>query len=1484
MKKSKTNLNNNNTNYSDREVNDHFDKEKPALFPVVGIGASAGGIEALIALLKSLPPDLGMGYVIIQHLSPHHESILPQILQHHTTMTVHEVKTDTEIEPGHVYVIPADAYLSIELQVLKLISRQRSKMNGHPIDFFFTELANVYKSKAIGIILSGTASDGTLGLKAIKAQGGFSFAQDKSAIFQGMPQSAAMSGNVDHVLPPEKIAEQLAMFVKMPFQELTAEKIMAESDQEMKKILAILMRSHAVDFNQYKQTTIHRRILRRMYLNRFTALEEYTKMLKENPQEVNALYQDMLINVTDFFRDPSIFEALTKKVLPAIFKSKKPSEPIRIWIPGCATGEEAYSFAICLLEFLGTKGLSTPIQIFATDLDELAIEKARIGIYVKSALTNVSPQRLHRYFTKIDGSYQVVKSIRDICIYAPHNLLKDPPFSRMDIISCQNVLIYVESNSQRKIMHSFHYALKHSGFLLLGKSESIGNSTELFEQADKNYKIYTRKAVQSHPQFDFFRTNRLGFQEHTEDGRDNMTPQTETDLEKEMDKLLLSRFVPASVIINKDLEILRFRGTTAPFLQPSSGKASFNLLKMAKEELVFELRSLIAKSKKANQPVKKEGVSLMINGEESAVSIQVVPVNGSGNEPYYLIVFSDQPATKFSDVQAARGKGKKSDAKNKRVEALEQELREAREHMKSMSEEFEATREELQSANEEVLSSNEELQSINEELETSKEELQSTNEELTTINEELLNRNDDLKEARDYAAAIVDTIKEPLVVLYTDLRVSTANKSFYQFFHVTPDETEGYYFYDIGKGQWKIPGLHKQLTEIFTGEKQFKNFEVSQDFPGIGKKSLLVNAISMLMENQKENKILLAIEDITERKNAEEALKELNALQSDILSSISDVFLAIDKNWNFRYINKKAEQLFGMPASEALGQKIWEIYPPYKQSELEKAFRTSLQTMKPLDFEFFESKTSKWFYYRVYPTNEGLTVYGTDITEFRVSQELLLQSQERYQAFLSQSTEGIWRFELDVPMPTSLPVEKQLDFLYKYAYLEECNDAMAKMYGYAHVAEINGARLASLLPVNEVNRQYLLSFINSGYKLSEALSAETDQQGNPKYFFNNLLGITEQGFLKRAWGTQRDVTEQKIAEEKLKSSEERFRLLIQNSFDIITIFSEDGTITYQSPSITQVLGYLPEERVHNNIITEPIVHPEDRSVKEGMIRESIAKPGERIRAEFRLQHKDGSYKILEAVCVNFLQDARIRGIVANYRDITERRKLEQQKEEFIGIASHELKTPVTSIKAYAQILHQHFTEAADPSSAILVEKMNNQIDRLTKLIIDLLDVTKISGGQLQFREETFDLNELINEIVDELQHTTQKHRIIKQLQPSRMLTADRDRTGQVFTNLLSNAIKYSPEADKVIVSTKTDSADEITVCVQDFGIGMTEEMQRKVFQRFFRVNETTRNTYPGLGLGLYIAAEIIKRQGGKISVESKKNEGSTFCFTLPVKV
>jgi two-component system CheB/CheR fusion protein len=1188
-------------------------------FPIVGIGGSAGGMEAFSIILENLPADLGMAYIYIQHLSPNHESLLPQILQRKTKMPVVAIKNNVQLKKDHVYVIPARNSVTITDGTLSLQKRRKEDHIINTVDHFFTSLAQLYQQNAIGIILSGTGTDGTLGLMSIKAEGGITFAQDSTAQYLGMPHHAADMGYVDFVMPPDKIAKELAGLIQHPYSVTTQNDFLQENKNELRKIHILMHSKRGVDFSHYKQTTIHRRIMRRMALNRIKNFETYAQLLKENKTEVDALYQDLLITVTSFFRDTVMYQALTNKILPSLFKNRKPTDPIRIWIPGCATGEEAVSFAILLLEYLGEKAITMQIQIFATDLNEKAIEKARSGIYIKTSVQNVSAQRLRRFFIKTDGHYQVIKAIRDMCIFAPHNLLKDPPFSRMDIISCQNVLIYLESAPQNKIMHSFHYALKPTGFLLLGKSETIGNATDLFDQSSKQNKVYTKRLVQTPLQLDFTIRNYSAAVDIADDDPKQPAPHiNEPDLEKETDKLLLTRFVPASVLVNKDLEIIRFRGATSRYIEPASGKASLHLMKMIKEELAFDLRTIIHRAKKDGRPSRKDGMIIGVNGHSQEISIEVVPFKGNGKELYYLIIFKEStPATPSpSKIKA----GSKNQLNEKRLVTLEGQLKEARDNIKVITEDFEATREELQSANEEVLSSNEELQSINEEMETSKEELQSTNEELTTINEELQLRNAELKEASDYAKAIVETMHESLIMLTSDLRVKNANKGFYQTFHVTPEETEGLYLFELSNRQWDIPELHRQLKMVQSRDIPFLNFELTHTFPSVGKKSMLLNAHKLSVKEGSESMILLAIQDLTERKAMEEILK---------------------------------------------------------------------------------------------------------------------------------------------------------------------------------------------------------------------------------------------------------------------SNEERFRLLIQNASDIITVFDQDGTIKYESSAVESILGYTPGERVGRNISMDPIIHPDDREAIIALLKIAIANPRENIYGEFRLRHKNGSYRAIEAIFRNLLKDPKINGIIANYRDISERKVLESQKDEFIGIASHELKTPVTSIKAYTEVLEDLFGKSGDKSSADLLHKLNVQVDRLGTLIVDLLDFTRIEGGSLKFREEDYEINDLIREIADDIQHTTPLSIVLK-LQKAVKLRGDRFRTGQVISNLLSNAIKYSAKSKRIIVSTKIEN-QQIIVSVEDFGIGIEENLLEKVFSRFFRITESSKNTFPGLGLGLYIASEFIKRQGGKIWVKSNKGKGSTFSFSLPVR-
>jgi two-component system CheB/CheR fusion protein len=706
------------------------------LFPIVGIGASAGGLEAFTAFLKHLPSNPGMAFVLVQHLDPNQPSQLAALLSKTTSMPVLEVKEDTPLEANHVYVMAPGVCLRITDEHLRIEPRGPSR--NLPIDFFLKSLATVKGSTAVGIVLSGTASDGTLGLKAVKAEGGVTFVQEpSSAKFDGMPRSAMAAGVADFVLTPVEIAERLVLLARHPF---VARKPARHDDAaddiefDLNRIFQLLRTFSGNDFTHYKHSTVRRRIQRRMVLNGHEKLSDYVTQLQENPTEVRLLADDLLICVTAFFREPDAFEALARTVFPTILENRSPENPVRVWIAGCATGEETYSIAICLAEVLEASGANVPVQIFATDISEAALDKARAGRYSPSVVAEVSPERLKRFFKKVDGEYQIDKSIREICIFAKQNVVKDPPFRNLDLISCCNVLIYLGPVLQRKALSIFHYALKQDGFLLLGQSESVGALPNSFMSADGMVRLYTKKfsaaTIDVHGG-----SESPALKESAELTPENIRQQF--DVQKVAERMLMTHYVPAGVIIDDALNVVHVRGATGPYLQLAPGEPTYNLLRMAREGLIVGLRTSVLKAKQKKAPVSQQ-VRVKQNGDFKDVNIKVIPLDGVGAETaHHFIVLFEEVKTLAPALEAKTGRpgksteglgsGKVAGARIRREnEQLIQELGATKEYLQSIIEEQEATTEELKSANEEA-------QASNEELETSREELQSANEELNTV-------------------------------------------------------------------------------------------------------------------------------------------------------------------------------------------------------------------------------------------------------------------------------------------------------------------------------------------------------------------------------------------------------------------------------------------------------------------------------------------------------------------------------------------------------------------------------------------------------------------------------------------------------------------------------------------------------------------------------------------------------------------------------
>jgi len=799
------------------------DTRSTGIFPIVAIGASAGGLEAFSNLLRALPQQAGLALIFIPHLDPTHESAMVELLSRTTTLPVHQAKDGTRVTCNAVYVLPPNSDMTISDGMLHLVKRDAIRAHHMPIDTFFRSLAQDQTTNAVGVILSGTANDGPLGLSAIKDGGGITFAQDlQTAKYDGMPSSAVSAGVVDYVLPPDRIAQELLRIPRRPAPPGESADAFDGEDRLLREIFRLLKNFSKVDFIDYKAATIRRRITRRMNINQITELADYVKLLQRNPQEVEALYRDVLINVTSFFRNPDVFESLREVVYPKILADRSSSDPVRVWVPGCSTGEETYSHAISLVEMLSELRIAVPIQIFGTDLSEQAIQCARAGIYKEGIAGEVSEVRLRRFFHRIPDGYQISKSIRDMCVFAWQNVFSGPPFSRMDLVSCRNVLIYLSPVLQKKVIPIFHYALKERGFLLMGNTEGLlGSGAEIFDLVDRKGKIYQKKSVPSPVTFGFtlspqpagevpqLKSDRIAEKEQI--------PKIPGDVQREADRLLLTKYVPSAVVVNDDLEILQTRGRTSRYLELPTGRATLNLLKMARPGLLYELRELIDQARKNSIPVSKEGVALDDEDGSVTLRLEILPFHTPARDQrHFLVLFEEKESARAATPPPQRRTPEEiADTKEVQIAQLRQEVASTKEYLQSIIEAQEATNEELQSANEEIQSGNEELQSTNEELQTSKEELESANEELNTVNEEIQHRNQQLAQLSNDLINLLNSVTIPMVMLGEDLHIRR--------FTPEAERVLGFSGHDVGKALTRLhlnlhlPQLERWMLDVMRG-------------------------------------------------------------------------------------------------------------------------------------------------------------------------------------------------------------------------------------------------------------------------------------------------------------------------------------------------------------------------------------------------------------------------------------------------------------------------------------------------------------------------------------------------------------------------------------------------------------------------------------------------------------------------------------------
>lgn len=875
-------------------------------FFVVGVGASAGGFEAFSELLNELPLTSGLAFVVIQHQDPRQKNSLTQMLTGKTIIPLVEAVDGQIIEPNCIYIVPPQTVMVLHNGQLIQHIRKDFPAPAMPINCLFQSLAREQGKQAIGIILSGMGIDGIQGLRAIREAGGATYAQNEdTAQFNGLPAAAREAGVVERVLSPAGIAQTLIQTARR--QQCRTERNSPDEglhnldDENFRRLFHLLGKASSVDFTHYKRGTVKRRLSRRMKLSGINDMTEYLALLEHNPQEVQSLFDDLLIQVTDFFRDPEMFEGLSRIVFPRLMENRSEDAPLRFWIPGCASGEEVYSIAICLMEYLEDKPINGRIQLFGTDISDSAIDKARAGIFPAKIAQQVTASRLERYFTLIDGHYHINRKIRDLCVFARHDLVRHPPFSRIDLISCRNLLIYLDTTLQKRVIPRFHYALRTVGFLVLGESESISTYSELFSAVDGRLGIFCKTPL--------VERNRLTLMEEypVQEERTPLKKNVVSDepseperLQQEADRLALEHYVPPGVLCDNDMNILRFRGETSPYLTNPAGRPSLKLQKLARPGILVELGHAFEEARREKRMARREGLHLCETAGTRLVHLLVIPlILPPAQNPWFLVFFEDQgfisPENNLHRASRWLGewrqkivgrKNNEPDPWNEQIKRLNHEIEAAREYIQAMQIEHEQIQEDLKATEQELLSSNEEFQSANEELETAQEELQASNDELRARNRRLKELNQELQRACGFAEAIVETIHHPLLVLDGNLRVTRANQSYYDQFKTNVESTENRELYALGQNSWDLPPLRTMLNDIFMTSGVLQNVEICQTFPGIGQRTLSLNA-QILRGSDHQSLILLAIQDITEHKSALEALQSINQRKDEFLAMLA---------------------------------------------------------------------------------------------------------------------------------------------------------------------------------------------------------------------------------------------------------------------------------------------------------------------------------------------------------------------------------------------------------------------------------------------------------------------------------------------------------------------------------------------------------------------------------------------------------------------
>ncbi|TWR31546.1 PAS domain S-box protein [Mucilaginibacter pallidiroseus] len=1475
-----------------------FPESKPLDRYIIAIGASAGGLEAIHDFFDHMPGNSGFTFVVIQHLSPDYKSLLVELVSKHTHMKVFEATNDMTLQRDCVYIIPNKKLMTIKGHKLRLADKLKDKLPNTAIDTFLFTLAKDKKEKAIAIILSGTGTDGTKGVEAIKEFGGMVIVQDpSSAKFDGMPNSAITSGNADFVLPPSKMHVEIYNYVNQS--RVPSLDRQDFDDQLLDELFELVHRSSGQDFNLYKTPTILRRIARRMATNEIKTLNDYIELLRKDAAEVKLLAKDFLIGVTKFFRDKPAFDILAKDIIPTIVKFKQEGEILKVWVCACSTGEEAYTIAVLINDHLAKIGKHLEVKIFATDVDESSIEIAAKNSYPLSVAKEIPADILKKYFIKEGNRYSVIPSVRKQIVFARHNVIKSPPFIKNDLVTCRNMLIYMNTLLQEKVIATFHYSLNKHGFLFLGSSENAASIREGVTEISSKWKIYQKSGTVSyglHHTYTAATTNL----KYT-DNRIPVKPiDTTKSIEEEFKSLVMEEFGPVGIFIDRGYIIKETIGDFRRFLELPEKKLELNVLSMVSRDVSIALNAAIRRAWKEHQKVHLNKVRIKKGDNDLQLQITVKPPDSRSPNGYTLLMFAEVKVDVFAKEGIVLPPVDGAPQQEYLME-MEAELSETRINLQMAVEEMETTNEELQSSNEELLSANEELQSGNEELQSLNEELHTLNTEHQLKIRELVELNDDLDnyfKSTDIGQVFIDA----------NLHIRKFNPAAIKMINLIEA--------DIGRPINHISSnlvyddlindIHTVLAKDKVVEKEIQLKNGTNN---------LMRIMPYVKKDKQRDGVVISFVDVTK-------ITELNNMISGVFNASTAAILAFRKSKTHDYkaadfkclaYNHAAAAVFHKTNDEMEAHPSIREFPQLiKTVSIDKLIKV-VESGKPLQTEI-QDGDNLWYHVIIAKMNDGFIVSLTDVSERHAAEQKLRKNYHE----LITAREGLRNLNHQLEDKIYERTRKLSESEERFKLVSQAtNDTIwdwnlvnntmwrsenfTTMFGYPRNEETNriGFWIDKIHPDDRKRVEDSVYHAINHHIMQWSAEYRFEKADGSFAVILDRGSVLEDEFKTpyRLVGSVVDITRLIETEKRLTDSESKFKKVFESNMIGMLFARLDGEILEANSAFLNMLGYEENDPAVMGMnwlnITPPEYHEISFWAVDQLEQNGICPPFEK-----QYIKKDGSYIWVLMGSALLEQDGEKTSVsyiidISKQKEAEKRRtelqdlivkqqdELMQKKDEFMSIASHELKTPVTSIKGSLQILERMARKRKenDPMVAF-IDKANKQTGKLTILLNDLLDVTKIQEGKMLLNYTTFDAHAMVRECIDEVMAQENSHELVLGVDCETMVSADRVRLEQVVINFLTNAIKYSPEANKVKITCNIVDK-ELKITVQDFGIGIPDSKKGFLFDRFFRVQESSTH-FSGLGLGLYISAEIIKRHNGKIGVDSRVGQGSTFWFTIPL--